>query len=61
MPLTTPGEEDNWWAHGPMHNPPCQEEDCYSCAASQCPGNEPLHFHHDGCPHCYYRFAPNNA
>lgn len=44
---------DAWWTKGPIHNPPCTDEDCFSCAASQCPYQDPLHHHHDECPSCY--------
>lgn len=44
---------DEWWTTGPIHNPPCMDEDCFSCAASQCPYKDPLHHHHDECPSCY--------
>ena len=26
--------------------------ECSLCSVLDCPGNEPLHYHHDGCPHC---------
>jgi hypothetical protein len=30
----------------------CPNMECGVCAEIVCPGHEPLHFHHDGCPHC---------
>lgn len=30
----------------------CQDGECYDCGRVICPHNEPLHFHHDGCPAC---------
>ena len=30
----------------------CQVEECMICGVRDCPGNEPLHYHHDGCPYC---------
>lgn len=32
----------------------CPVEECVLCAVRDCPGNEPLHYHHDGCPYCYH-------
>lgn len=26
--------------------------ECLPCGERDCPGGEPLHYHHDGCPHC---------
>jgi hypothetical protein len=41
-----------WWLDAPLCVPPCTDEDCFACAAAQCPSKEPLHNHHDGCPAC---------
>ena len=30
----------------------CPNDECYICSVRDCPENEPLHYHHDGCPHC---------
>lgn len=30
----------------------CPDGECYECGEIVCPHNEPLHFHHDGCPCC---------
>lgn len=30
----------------------CKDAECVVCGAIACPGGEPLHFHHDGCPSC---------
>lgn len=30
----------------------CQINECEECSKIICPFNEPLHFHHDGCPAC---------
>ena len=35
----------------------CPIEECMLCAVRDCRGNEPLHYHHDGCPYCYNRDA----
>lgn len=32
------------------HNPDVVE--CLACGATDCPNDEPLHYHHDGCPAC---------
>lgn len=39
----------------PLHPPTeeCENEECLYCGARDCPHNEPLHYHHDGCPSCY--------
>lgn len=31
----------------------CPIEECMLCGVRDCPGYEPLHYHHDGCPYCY--------
>ncbi len=36
---------------GPPEN--CPVGECMICAVTWCPNQEPLHFHHDGCPACY--------
>lgn len=28
------------------------QDECTVCGARDCPGGEPLHYHHDGCPAC---------
>lgn len=30
----------------------CKVSECMVCGVRECPNNEPLHFHHDGCPVC---------
>lgn len=30
----------------------CQECECIVCGTLLCPHEDPLHFHHDGCPSC---------
>lgn len=30
-------------------------EECLACGAADCPGKEALHYHHDGCPYCYFQ------
>ena len=30
----------------------CPVEECMLCSVRDCPDNEPLHYHHDGCPAC---------
>jgi hypothetical protein len=30
----------------------CTDPECIVCGAIVCPHQEPLHFHHDGCPAC---------
>ena len=32
----------------------CPASECMTCAMRFCPFLEPLHFHHDGCPACYF-------
>lgn len=29
----------------------CPHDECVVCAVRDCPGKEPLHYHHDGCPY----------
>jgi len=43
---------DLMWNHPPTDQ--CgKDDDCYICSIRDCPYNEPLHHHHDGCPSCY--------
>lgn len=35
----------------------CKIDECMLCAVRDCPGNEPLHYHHDGCPYCWQQEA----
>jgi hypothetical protein len=37
------------------HADTCPVEECMLCSVRDCPGQEPLHYHHDGCPYCYYQ------
>lgn len=30
----------------------CPNDECMICGIAECPGEEPLHYHHDGCPYC---------
>jgi len=30
----------------------CLDDECIHCGYRDCPWNEPLHYHHDGCPAC---------
>jgi hypothetical protein len=30
----------------------CKDAECQECSRIVCPHNDPLHFHHDGCPSC---------
>ena len=30
----------------------CLDSECMLCGMRDCPGGEPLHYHHDGCPSC---------
>jgi hypothetical protein len=32
----------------------CSDQECLRCGELVCPHDEPLHFHHDGCPACDY-------
>lgn len=31
----------------------CPNEECCICSIRDCPSDEPLHYHHDGCPACW--------
>ncbi|MFD1121871.1 hypothetical protein ACFQ2T_05100 [Methylophilus flavus] len=35
----------------------CPDGECLTCGSIVCPDEEPLHFHHDGCPACAQRQA----
>ena len=44
-----------WWLT--EHSPGCDgtngwEAECLMCGAAECPHDDPMHFHHDGCPSC---------
>lgn len=30
----------------------CSMGECLICGYADCPSNDPLHYHHDGCPSC---------
>lgn len=30
----------------------CPDQECLICGYRDCPYQEPLHYHHDGCPAC---------
>jgi hypothetical protein len=30
----------------------CPDPECEKCSVIICPREDPLHFHHDGCPSC---------
>ena len=30
----------------------CDDLECLICSVRDCPNQEPLHYHHDGCPAC---------
>jgi len=32
----------------------CPDQECISCGIRDCPSGEPLHYHHDGCPACFW-------
>lgn len=32
----------------------CRIDECMICGVRDCPHMEPLHYHHDGCPACYW-------
>lgn len=34
------------------HPKNCDEDECIYCGYRDCPHQEPLHYHHDGCPAC---------
>lgn len=37
----------------------CKDVTCQVCAMRDCPYKEPLHYHQDGCPACYWhRYTP---
>lgn len=39
---------------GTDDHPICDYPECIMCSVRDCPHNEPLHYHHDGCPACDY-------
>ncbi len=39
----------------------CKDPECSECARIICPYDEPLHFHHDGCPACAHYEAEKEA
>lgn len=37
----------------------CPDPECHVCGARKCPYGEPMHYHKDGCPACYwYVYTP---
>lgn len=41
-----------------IERPWCRDPECMCCGARDCPHNEPMHYHHDGCPACTVNDAP---
>jgi len=35
--------------------------ECLACGERDCPGGEPLHYHHDGCPWCDFGQVPDEC
>jgi hypothetical protein len=51
--MQTVAREANNNDNANRHNPlVCVEPECSECAIVDCPGREPMHNHHDGCPYC---------
>lgn len=48
MKVATYGDKDD----GTHDFSACDDAECETCAANDCPSGEPLHYHHDGCPAC---------
>ena len=42
--------------HPPTHQ--CPDLESIVCGFRDCPHDEPLHYHHDGCPACYDDLRP---
>lgn len=36
----------------------CTTEECTICSMRDCPDQEALHYHHDGCPVCHFAMMP---
>lgn len=36
-----------------VREPDCSESECALCGFLDCPFEDPLHYHHDGCPSCW--------
>jgi hypothetical protein len=51
---------ENWRSQIPTHPPTdeCPDLECCVCGMRDCPHEEPLHYHHDGCPACYFDDGP---
>lgn len=43
--------------HGGAATAKCPDAECEICGMFDCPENDPLHYHHDGCPSCETRPA----
>ena len=39
----------------------CPDAECCECASIVCPHEDPMHFHHDGCPACASAEAFNSG
>lgn len=47
----------------PTHLPTseCPDPECMVCGMRDCPHEEPLHYHHDGCSACYEDEEPDDV
>ena len=39
-----------------LDHPPtdqCSDSECLECGERDCPQQDPMHYHHDGCPTCW--------
>lgn len=57
LSLTMAEIKHNIWAAMREAHPRqcCADPECMICGMICCPSHEPLHFHHDGCPACFFR------
>ena len=52
LPTVAPEELEELLVHPSLED--CPDPECSLCAMRACPHGDFLHFHHDGCPSCYY-------
>ena len=51
------GLDEDYFKKGIKNHPKtkdCDDDECMLCGYRDCPHNEPLHYHHDGCPACLF-------
>lgn len=46
------GASYGFWRYEHPDTDDCPDDECSECGERDCPHEDPLHYHHDGCPSC---------